>query len=135
MLSIHRGRIVIFFAILALASGLPIIGYYLQHSPSVWYDTLALIFKLLFPLQIFPIFYFLFDLAQFENFWLPYALYLFFVYLFFLKIARRKTPILSVRNIVSFSIVCAIFYVLNEAIFLYQVSNIFQTLPEVPVVQ
>jgi hypothetical protein len=135
MLSIPRNRLIPLVAAILIAISFPLAAFHFQNFSFPGYFLFSLIFKSIFPFQIFPIIFFLVNLLFLNSFWWPLFLYLIIVIPIFVKISRLNSNFLSKRRIFIFGMLCVIFYFVNEIIFLFQVSDIFHPLPEQPVVQ
>ena len=134
MLSALTRRVVPFLLLLLIAFLIPIVGYQMNHPSSGGLHVLSWIVKAIFPLQIFPIIFFLLKSMGIEGFWVSYALYSIIVGLIVLKAKQQENSAFSKGNLIIFIGISAILYVVNEVIFYYQVSNIFHALPPQPVV-
>jgi hypothetical protein len=134
MLSAPARRVVPFVLFLIFSLLIPIVGYQMDHQSSIEIHVLSWIVKAIFPLQIFPIVFFLLKLFEIEGFWTSYALYAIIVGLIVFKAMRQEMRFFSKRNFIIFLGLSTTLYIANEAIFYYQVSNILHALPPQPVV-
>jgi hypothetical protein len=125
-------RLSLFILIVGLSAVVPIMGSQSCQSPSEWCDILASVGKFAFPVQLFPIVEFFFDLVGLRSFWVSYIVYLIIVSAILLKIGTLYTRLSLGKNVMFFFVVCGIFYFVNAAIFRYHASSFVQSLPEQP---
>lgn len=134
MLAIQKNRVGPFFAILALAASVPIIGSRVCDGMAIWCLIIDWICRAIFPFQVFPVANFILDYIAGYGFLFSYVVYLAIVCLIMLKIIWREEPLLSRKNFILFIAVCLLFYVINWATFSYQVNNFIHALPPEPAI-